>query len=233
MDKFVLVYASLQGCRATLLRLALQRGRAGQCGADRSHRRRARELLTRVRQANPLGARVLASVLSLARNASRRCSRWSSRKRPGGFIENELRSTKSKPKHCAEPRRAQGLNQDNYRENPASDAIPSCSMGSFEASTTLSGRQVRVRRAARSEATGCEDRAPRGGQRDRARVHDSGGAPATGKRGRDRRPILAVARVTRTGSRALQERSQLVGGAARELVFVHQRRVVMSGPIWA
>jgi hypothetical protein len=194
------------------------------------------ELLTRVRQANPLGARVLLSVLSLGEERIAPLFSLELKKETqGGFIENELRvDKKAKPKQLVLSQgRTQGLNQDNYRENPASDAVPILlPWGSVEANSYAfqDGKFVCV---AQREAKRLVAKTPPPSQVRSANVRESTTSPApeqTSSGDEIADLILAVTRgdASKFALRFKQE-ANLVGGAARELVFVHQRRIVLSG----
>jgi hypothetical protein len=188
------------------------------------------ELLTRVRQANELGARVLASVLTLGEERIAPIFSVELKKETrDGFVENELRiDKKAHPKQLLLSQgRVQGLTQETYRESPASDAIPILlPWGSVEAASYAfqAGKFVCV---AQREAK----RAPQKAQV-AAPVSDAP-APSAAQSTGDAIADLLLSLGRGGGAPAavrFKQEANLIGGAARELVFVLGRRIVMSGP---
>jgi hypothetical protein len=193
------------------------------------------ELLARVRQSNDLGARVLALVLSLGEESIAPLFSVELKKETrDGFIENELRlDTKTHPKQLLlSLGRAQGLSQENYRESPATDATPillpwgpiEASSYAFQAGKFVCVAQRETKRPlaatpARSASTANARESPASAPE--AKI-SSGDALA------DLVQAVNAGSASKEAVRFKQE-ANLFGGPARELVFVHQRRIVMSG----
>ncbi len=190
------------------------------------------ELLTRVRQSNALGARVFASVLALGEERIAPLLSLELKKETrAGFIENELTiDKKARPKQLTLSQgRTQGLTPENYRESPASDAVPILlPWGEIEAQSYafVDGKFTRVAQREKK-------RAPEAAIRTSAPAASAATAPSevrasSGDPIADLVQALAGGAQTPAGLRFKQE-ANLIGGPARELVFVQQRRIVLSG----
>lgn len=191
------------------------------------------ELLTRVRQSNALGARAIASVLALNEEGIAPLLSLELKKETrAGFIENELSiDKKARPRTLSlSVGRSQGLNAENFRENPASDAVPILlPWGEIEAQSYAfqDGKFTRV--AQRESKRAASDVLRTSSPADSTQKVSAAEAPAsTGDPLADLAQAVARGVAPKAAVRFKQE-ANLVAGAQRELVFVSQRRVVLSG----
>jgi hypothetical protein len=189
------------------------------------------ELLTRVRQANALGARVLASVLRLGEdNIAPIFAIELKKETRDGFIENELTlDKKARPRRISVSQgRTQGLSETNYRESPASDALPILlpwALVEARSYVFQDGQFVVVEQREK--------------KRDPVVARSGVATEATAPIAPEARPssgdavadlIVAIERGSEgKGAVRFKQQANLVPGAARELVFVHGRRIVASG----
>jgi hypothetical protein len=237
VDKFVLVYGKhfKEGQSYAFFALPYSVG-GGLVSAeliDLTDDRRA-ELLTRVRQSNALGARVIASVLALNEDQIAPLLSLELKKETrAGFIENELGiDKKARPKLLSlTVGRWQGLSAENYREDPASDAVPILlPWGELEAQSYAwqDGKFARVAQREKKRAAPSDSLrlSPAAQAPTNARAPEP--SASTGDALADL--VLAVARGSAAkGAVRFKQEANMVGGAQRELAFVHQRRVVLSG----
>jgi hypothetical protein len=126
--------------------------------------------------------------------------------------------------------RTQGLTQESYRENPASDALPILlPWGEIEAQSYafVDGKFTRVAQREKK-------RAPQAAIRTSTPATSSPVPAASELRASSGDAIADLVQALASGAPApgglrFRQEANLIGGPARELVFVHQRRVVLSG----
>jgi hypothetical protein len=238
VDKYVLVYGAGFKRGESYAYFALPYGIGGGLVSaelfDLTRDGRA-ELLTRVRQRNDLGARELFVVLALEEDSiAPMFSLELKKEAKGGFIESTLSLDKKStpPRISVGVGRAQGLDALTYQESPAKDAQPILlPWGPIESrSYAFDGdKVVQVAEKARSvpaaPAPARVAGAPASDTREAASV-----APAAVPAAPSSDLAKALLRAPALGSFRFDREANLVGGAAKERSFVHERQVVVSGP---